>query len=142
MEMSPFLKGALGFLGCAIVGTAIFKIGEAVGKEKALKAIEDEERYMEMAHAAAQAQKQAPKQTNDAPEVEQDTEPVVEQQPIVVDPKPSAVENVRKMRGFKNTLFGGTSIIKDLLKNPDGKKLVVTVENGEVVARISQNQGG
>lgn len=128
MSMSPFLKGVIGFLGCAGLCTAVYSVGKAVGREQALRDIELEECH-------------AQKEKNTVSVVTSDDPKTTVLVPIDSDisqPKETAVERVRKMKGFKNTLFGGTSVVKELLKNPDNKKLTVTVENGEIVARIAQ----
>lgn len=126
--MNSFLKGALGFIGCAGICAAAYQIGKSVGREDTLREIEQAEH----------------------PRVRRDPSKETEIQPDVVvvdaaesEPVSSAtVEKVRKMHGLRNTIFGGTSVVKDLLRNPDGKKLVLTVEDGDIVARISQKQGG
>ena len=139
--MSPFLKGALGFIGCAGICTAAYQIGKFIGREETLKEVEQEERYI-----SATQQVVVREVPVVAPQPEQKdivtVESSEETEVIPVQQPQTAVERVRKMHGFKNTIFGGTSVIKDLLKNPDGKKLVLTVEDGDVVARISQKEGG
>ena len=128
-NMNSFLKGALGFIGCAGISAAAYQIGKSVGRENTLREIEQEERLISRHDMAPQ-------------------EPIVQNDIVVVDPpvpepvSQATVEKVRKMHGWKSAIFGGTSAIKDLLKNPDNKKLVLTVENGDVVARISQKEGG
>ena len=129
--MSPFMKGALGFLGCAGICTVAYQIGKRVGRDEALDEVEREEQRCSKTIAVAQPQKQ---------EVA-----IIEAEPVVVDTppqQPTVVERVRekKLHGLKNKIFGGAGVIKDLLGNPDGKKLVVTVEDGDVVARISQKE--
>lgn len=129
--MSPFMKGALGFLGCAGVCTVAYQIGKRVGRDEALDEVEREEKRYSKPAVVDQAPKQEAV--------------IVEEEPIVVDAtpqQPTAVERVRekKFHGLKNKIFGGAGVIKDLLGNPDGKKLVVTVEDGDVVARISQKE--
>lgn len=115
--MSPFMKGALGFLGCAAVCKVVYEIGKRKGKQEV---IDDIERHV------------GPEQQEDGESKE--TEANNETRQVVIDGK---VEKVRRMHGIKNTLFGSGRVIKDLLKNPDGKQLTVTVEDGDVVARIS-----
>lgn len=114
--MSPFMKGAIGFLGCAAVCKVVYEIGKRKGKQEI---IDDIERQTELEHDDHETK---------------DTEENGETRQVVIDGK---VEKVRRMHGIKNTLFGGGRVIKDLLKNPDGKQLTVTVEDGDVVARIS-----
>ena len=128
--MSPFVKGALGFLGCAGICTVAYQIGKRAGRDEALDEVEREEKR----DAKQTAIKQLPQ------------EPIiVGADPIVADTspqQPTAVERVRekKFHGLKSKIFGGAGVVKDLLGNPDGKKLVVTVEDGDVVARISQKE--
>lgn len=114
--MSPFMKGALGFLGCAAVCKVVYEIGKRKGKQEL---ISDIERQTEPEH-----EEHENKESEESGETRQ----------TVIDGK---VEKVRRMHGIKNTLFGGGRVIKDLLRNPDGKQLTVTVEDGDVVARIS-----
>lgn len=114
--MSPFMKGALGFLGCAAVCKVVYEIGKRKGKQEV---IDDIERQVE-----------PEQEEHESKDAEENSEP----RQVVIDGK---VEKVRRMHGIKNTLFGGGRVIKDLLKNPDGKQLTVTVEDGDVVARIS-----
>lgn len=131
MSMSPFFKGVLGFLGCAAVSALVYHIGKNAGREETLREIEEEER------AAAVP---IPVQAVTVPEttdVQQDN--VENTAPIIVQPanQPTPVEKVRKMHGLKNKILGGGGIIKDLLQNPDNKKVVITVDDGDIVARIS-----
>lgn len=114
--MSPFMKGALGFLGCAAVCKVVYEIGKRKGKQEV---INDIERQTEPEH-----EEHENKESEESGETRQ----------TVIDGK---VEKVRRMHGIKSTLFGGGRVIKDLLRNPDGKQLTVTVEDGDVVARIS-----
>ena len=114
--MSPFMKGALGFLGCAAVCKVVYEIGKRKGKQEVIDDIERQTEQEQEDHE------------------NKDTEENSETRQVVIDGK---VEKVRRMHGIKNTLFGGGRVIKDLLKNPDGKQLTVTVEDGDVVARIS-----
>ena len=114
--MSPFVKGALGFLGCAAICKVVYEFGRRQGKREV---IDDIERQTE--------HEQEDRETKEAEENS-------ETRQVVIDGK---VEKVRRMHGIKSTLFGGGRVIKDLLKNPDGKQLTVTVEDGDVVARIS-----
>ena len=44
--MSPFMKGALGFLGCAGIFGAAYAIGKRVGREETLKEVEMEEKQI------------------------------------------------------------------------------------------------
>lgn len=143
MGMSPFVKGVLGFFGCAVLTTAIYHVGKSRGREEALRDVEREERYLEAVRKAnAKIEEIKAKDILNTQREEEAIIPVEDvSSPPLVEPQ-SAVERVRKMKGIKGTIFGGTSVIKELLRNPDGKKLVMTVENGEIVARISQNQGG
>lgn len=129
--MSPFMKGALGFLGCAGICTVAYQIGKRVGRDEALDEVEREEQRCSKTVVVDQTPKQEAV--------------IVEADPIIVDAppqQPTAVERVRekKLHGLKNKIFGGAGVIKDLFGNPDGKKLVVTVEDGDVVARISQKE--
>lgn len=132
--MSPYLKGALGFLGCAGICTVAYKIGKSVGREETLKEVEQEERIMAAEKKAAEpvvvVQTQQPEEQIEVAEQAVETQ------------LPTPVQNVRKRHGFKNKIFGTTSVIKDLIGNPDGKQLTMTVEDGDIVARISQKQGG
>ena len=129
--MSPFTKGALGFLGCAGICTVAYQIGKRVGREEALDEVEKEEtRYLK---------------PTAAPPVSQPEVIITDPDPVIVDPppkEPAVVERVRekKFHGLRNKIFGGAGVVKDLFNNPDGKKLVVTVEDGDVVARISQKE--
>ena len=134
--MSPFMKGALGFLGCAGIFGAAYAIGKHVGREETLKEVEMEEKQIaaQQVESVASAPVSEPQKTivplNEAAEASLAVQSA---------PQPTPAEMVRKKHGLKNKFFGGTtSVIKDLLGNPDGKKLVVTVEDGDVVARISQ----
>lgn len=140
--MSPFMKGVLGFVGCAGVCGAAYAIGKHVGREEALKDVEIEERRM----AAQKPQKiLVPKEITPVeepkPEVQNEPEEksvtVIEEQPVV-----TAAENVRKKHGIKNKFFGGINIVKDLLGgNAEDKQLTMTVEDGDIIARISQKGG-
>lgn len=131
--MSPFFKGVLGFFGCAAVTAVVYHIGKSVGREETLREIEAEERAMAV---PVQAQVSATQeQTTDQQENVENTAPVTV--PAVVQPQQTPVEKVRKMHGIKNKIFGGGGIIKDLLQNPDNKKVLITVEDGDIVARIS-----
>jgi len=129
--MSPFFKGVLGFFGCAAVTAVVYHIGKSVGREETLREIEAEESAMTA---------QQPIQTIAVPE-QQDTqqEKAENTSPVAAQPvaQPSPVEKVRKMHGLKNKILGGGGIIKDLLQNPDNKKVVITVDEGDIVARIS-----
>ena len=133
--MSPFVKGALGFIGCAGICAAAYKIGKSVGREEALKEVEQEERYI-----AASIPQRTVIQEVPAPAVT--TEQPAQASNVEIIPVPTPVERIRekKMHGIRG-IFGGTSAIKDLMKNPDGKKLTLTVEEGDIVARISQKEG-
>ena len=141
--MSPFVKGALGFLGCAGICTVAYQIGKYVGREETLKDVEREEKVLAAEQKVAESiveQKEEPVEKvdilpNGAAEV---TTVSPEEQPI----QQTAVERVRKKHGIKNKIFSGTSVIKDLLGSPDNKQITVTFEEGDVVARISQKQGG
>lgn len=124
--MSPFMKGALGFLGCAGVCAVAYQIGKRVGREETVREIEQEEIRQRANNATVYDISNEPGQEIIIPAEEQNT----------------PIEKVRKMHGLKNKIFGGTSAIKDLLKNPDGKQLTMTVENGDIIARISKKQGG
>ena len=131
--MSPFFKGVLGFFGCAAVTAVVYHIGKSVGREETLREIEAEERAMAV---PVQAQVSATQeQTTDQQENVENTAPVTV--PAVVQPQQTPVEKVRKMHGIQNKIFGGGGIIKDLLQNPDNKKVLITVEDGDIVARIS-----
>lgn len=114
--MSPFVKGALGFLGCAAVCKVVYELGKRQGKQEVIDDIE--------------RQAESDREDHETKEAEENGET----RQVVIDGK---VEKVRRMHGIKSTLFGGGRVIKDLLKNPDGKQLTVTVEDGDVVARIS-----
>ena len=129
--MSPFLKGVLGFFGCAAVTAVVYHIGKNAGREETLREIEAEERAMAI---------QQPIQTVTVPEQSNNQQENVENAaPVAIQPvvQQSPVEKVRKMHGFKNKILGGGGIIKDLLQNPDNKKVLITVEEGDIVARIS-----
>ncbi len=133
--MSPFMKGALGFLGCAGIFGAAYAIGKHVGREETLKEVETEEKQI----AAQQSEPVAAPVSEPAKTIVPLNEAAEASLAVQSAPQPTPAEMVRKKHGLKNKLFGGTtSVIKDLLGNPDGKKLVVTVEDGDVVARISQ----
>lgn len=133
--MSPFMKGVLGFIGCAGVCGAAYAIGKRVGREETLREVELEEKRI-----AAQ------KKPEPAPVVvieKQESEPVQEEPTEIIPVQPTPAENVRKKHsGIKGKLFGGIGTIKDLLSSPEGKKLTMTVEDGDLVARISQKEGG
>ena len=140
--MSPFVKGALGFLGCAGICAAAYKIGKSVGHEEALKEVEmEEQRCMAAQTVVVREVPAAPQQTPVTTAIIPASEP---QEIIPAEQPQTIVERVRekKMHGLRGTIFGGTSVIKDLMKNPDGKKLTLTVEDGDIVARISQKEGG
>lgn len=129
--MSPFFKGVLGFFGCAAVTAVVYHIGKSVGREETLREIEAEERAMTA---------QQPIQTTAASEQQDIQQEKTENaSPVAVQPvaQTSPVEKVRKMHGLKNKILGGGGIIKDLLQNPDNKKVVITVDEGDIVARIS-----
>lgn len=129
--MSPFFKGVLGFFGCAAVTAVVYHIGKSVGREETLREIEAEERAMTA---------QQPIQTTAASEQQDIQQEKTENaSPVAVQPvaQTSPVEKVRKMHGLKNKILGGGGIIKDLLQNPDNKKVVITVDDGDIVARIS-----
>lgn len=135
--MSPFLKGALGFLGCAGLAGAAYAIGKKIGREETLKEVEQEEKNIAESYSQPVVIKEIPVQQNQTiiPMNENEEEVIQEEQAV----QETAVERVRnKKRGFKNNLFGGISAVKSLFGDPDGKKLVVTVEEGDVVARFSQ----
>lgn len=133
--MSPFMKGALGFLGCAGIFGAAYAIGKHVGREETLKEVEMEEKQI----AAQQSEPSAAPVSEPAKTIVPLNEAAEASLAVQSAPQPTPAEMVRKKHGLKNKFFGGTtSVIKDLLGNPDGKKLVVTVEDGDVVARISQ----
>ena len=114
--MSPFMKGALGFLGCAAVCKVVYELGKRKGKQEVIDDIERQADQDQEEHEG------------------KDTDENGETRQTVIDGK---VEKVRRMHGLKSTLFGGGRVIKGLLRNPDGKQLTVTVEDGDVVARIS-----
>lgn len=136
--MSPFMKGVIGFVGCAGVCGAAYAIGKHVGREETLKEVELEERRM----AAKKPPEPAPVIVKQSEVVQNVPEEKVEDI-VVVQPVLTAAENVRKKHGIKNKLFGGVSVIKDLLGgNTEDKQLTMTVEDGDLVARISQKQGG
>lgn len=142
MQLSPFVKGALGFVGCAGVCAIAYKIGKSVGREETLREVDIVEREEKF----AQAQVQQKMIIQEAPPVKSDISSAsaiipIPETPEVIVPDQSTAEKIRKMHGWRGTIFGGTSVIKDLLRNPDGKKLVLTVEDGDVVARISQKEG-
>lgn len=132
--MSPFMKGVLGFFGCAAVTAVVYHIGKSAGREETLREIEAEEQMMAL---QAQPVQPAITQEPDSQKTEANTtsyeiQPI---QPAVQQQTP--VEKVRKMHGLKNKILGGGGIIKDLLQNPDNKKVLITVEEGDIVARIS-----
>lgn len=128
--MSPFFKGVLGFFGCAAVTAVVYHIGKSVGREETLREIEAEERAMAAVPAPAQQVIQEPQN-----EQQENAENAA---PVAVQPaQPTPVEKVRKMHGFKNKILGSGGIIRDLLQNPDNKKVLITVEEGDIVARIS-----
>ena len=131
--MSPFFKGALGFLGCAGICTVAYKIGKSVGREETLKEVEQEERIMA-------AEKKASEQVTVIP-AQQPVEQTEIEETVVESVQPTPVQNVRKRHGIKNKLFGTTGVIKDLIGNPEGKQMTVTMEDGDLVARISQKGG-
>lgn len=119
--MNSYAKGAIGFLGCAALCGLVYEIGKRNGRNETLDELERQE-YI-------------PENTTRKEEPEETSGNQQEQQQTVIEGK---VEKVRRMHGIKNTIFGSGSVIKDLLRNPDGKQLTVTVENGDVVARISK----
>ena len=135
--MSPFMKGALGFIGCAGLFGAAYAIGKKVGREETLKEVEQEEQKITAPAPQPVVIKEVQVQKSPSLVAVSNDEPVVvEELPV---PQETAVERVRnKNRGFKNKLFAGANAIKDLFGDPDGKKLIVTVEDGDVVARLSQ----
>ncbi len=135
MSLSPFFKGAIGFVGCASVCAIAYKIGKSVGREETLREVEQEERYIAAVQQVQPAVANESSQQTIIPLNQESAAALTDHQPQTV------AERVRKMHGFRGAIFGGTSVIKDLLKNPDGKKLVMTVENGDIVARISQKEG-
>lgn len=132
--MSPFMKGVLGFFGCAAVTAVVYHIGKNAGREETLREIEAEEQMMAL---RAQPMQPVITQESDSQKTESNTTPYEIQtvQPAVQQQTP--VEKVRKMHGLKNKILGGGGIIKDLLQNPDNKKVLITVEEGDIVARIS-----
>jgi len=136
--MSPFVKGALGFIGCAGLFGAAYAIGKKVGREETLKEVEQEEQKIAEAPVQQTIIKELPVQQSPSimPVAETESEPA-EIIPVVTE---TAVERVRnKRQGIKGKLFGGVNLVKDLLGgNADGKKLIVTMEDGDVVARLSQ----
>ena len=135
--MSPFMKGAIGFLGCAaIVGTA-YAVGKKVGREETLKEVEREERKIaESAPKVITVVDDTPVQPK---EIIQPVETQPEKVEDIPEQKETAAERVRnKKRGLRSKIFGGVNVVKDLLGDPDSKKLTVTVEDGDVVARLSQ----
>lgn len=135
--MSPFMKGVLGFVGCAGICGAAYAIGKHAGREETLKEVELEERRM----AAKKQQTQVP--VVQQPDNVVATQIVQNEPEEKVEPVVTAAENVRKKHGIRNKLFGGVGVIKDLLGgNTEDKQLTMTVEDGDLVARISQKQGG
>lgn len=136
--MSPFMKGVLGFVGCAGICGVAYAIGKHNGREETLKEVELEERRM----AAQKPKEQAPVVMQQPKEVQNEPEETKENI-IPAQQTVTAAENVRKKHGIKNKLFGGVNVIKDLLGgNTEDKQLTMTVEDGDLVARISQKQGG
>ena len=134
--MSPFMKGVLGFVGCAGICGAAYAIGKHAGREEALKEVEVEEQRM-----AVQKAKESVKVVEKQPDIPKEPAVIEEEPKIenVIESQPTAAENVRKKHGVRNKFFGGVNVIKDLLGgNTDGKQLTMTVENGDIVARISQ----
>lgn len=136
--MSPFFKGVLGFIGCAGVCGAAYAIGKHAGREETLKEVELEERRMAAKKQSEQVQIAPKQEIVVQKEQEEKTDNTNVVQPVV-----TASENVRKKHGIKNKLFGGINVVKDLLGgNTEDKQLTMTVEDGDIVARISQKQGG
>lgn len=136
--MTPLMKGILGFVGCAGVCGAAYAIGKHVGREETLKEVELEELRMAVKKPVEPAKTENDTKTDTTESTEVKNEQATSVQPIVT---PS--ENVRKKHGIKNKLFGGVGMIKDILGgNTEDKKLTMTVEDGDIVARISQKQGG
>ena len=135
------MKGALGFIGCAGICGAAYAIGKHVGREETLKEVEMEEKRMAVKKAAETAPVAVAQPAEKSAEpVEKDIE---ETTAIVPQTEATPAENVRRKHGVKNKLFGGIGVIKDILGgNADGKQLTMTVEGGDLVARISQKQGG
>lgn len=136
--MSPFMKGALGFLGCAGIFGAAYAIGKKAGREETLKEVEQEERKMaeEPSQPVVIREVPVPQSPTILPVSEPAKIEVSEMLPAVQE---TAAERVRnKKHGLRNKLFSGANVIKDLFGDPDGKKLIVTVEDGDVVARLSQ----
>ena len=136
MSMSPFLKGALGFLGCAGICTAAYQIGKRVGREEVLQEVEVEEKQIKYIPAPQPVVIDQPDQT--VIPLDQKSEEALSPD----EPQPSVAERVRKKHGIKNRFLTSTGVIKDLLRNPDNKKITATVEDGDVVVRISQKEGG
>lgn len=134
--MSPFMKGALGFLGCAGIVGAAYAIGKKVGREETLKEVEQEEKKIANSVPNSPIKKET---TNREESASAEEQPVQENTEEPVS-RETATERVRnKRRGIKGKLFDGAAMVKDLLGgNADDKKLTVMIEDGDVVARLSQ----
>lgn len=138
--MGPFMKGVLGFVGCAGICGAAYAIGKHVGREETLKEVELEERRMAVQKPPEPIEVA---QKDIAPKQEDAENKMEEKNTNLIQPTVTAAENVRKKHGIKNKIFGGIGVVKDLLGgNTEDKQLIMTVEDGDIVARISQKQGG
>lgn len=123
--MSPFMKGALGFLGCAGICAIFYQIGKAAGREETLREVEIEERIATAERKAVKTELTDGNQVLGVVEVPQESE------------NPPVAEKVRKKHAIKDKIFGGFRAAKDLLKNLGDKQLIVTVENEDILARIT-----
>jgi len=123
--MSPFMKGALGFFGCAGICAIVYQLGKAAGREETLREVEIEERIAAAEKKAEKTEPTAGNQTVAIAEASQEIE------------NPPVAEKVRKKHAIKDKIFGGLRTAKDLLKNLGDKQLIVTVENEDILARIT-----
>ena len=137
--MSPFMKGALGFIGCAGVCAAAYAIGKSVGREETLKEIDMAEREERIEQAKAMSQ-QVVQENQETVEQEIISVPENEEQEVLPAIRPTTVEKLRRKRSLKSSFLGSFGVIKDLFRHPDNTKITITSDNGEACIRISPNK--
>jgi len=126
---NPYIAGAIGFLGTAAVCAVAYCLGKKAGREEA-----ERECYYEYEEVPEQPQVVKKENGSDISTTEE-PESVAEEKPVM--------RQIRKKPAKKswfNSVKSTTGAIHDLLKNPDGKKATVTVEDGEIVCRIAQRE--
>ena len=140
--MNAYMKGAIGFFGCAAVCTVSYQIGKHVGREEALREIT----YAELpVPSTAEIEKRIHVTTTESENTQEEPTPVVNDSqttlvPVIPKKRSRFMDKLRAVREIKDAVVEGGSVIKDILRNPDGKKMTMAVENDEAVIRISENK--